>query len=73
MSIETSETSIEAARPDLGKAAAGARSLRGLVDSLEVGDRIPSERELALQWGVARMTARRAIDIGPQPGRLADH
>jgi len=38
------------------------RQLRHLVGALEPGARIPSERDLAAQWGVARMTARKAIE-----------
>ncbi|GII66152.1 GntR family transcriptional regulator [Sphaerisporangium krabiense] len=36
--------------------------LLDLIDSLPAGERIPSERELAERWGVARMTLRKAID-----------
>jgi GntR family transcriptional regulator len=36
-------------------------SLRELVLSLPPGDRLPPERALAEQWGVARMTVRHAI------------
>jgi len=36
--------------------------LRELVAELGVGARIPSERDLAAEWGVARMTIRRAVD-----------
>lgn len=36
--------------------------LRELVAAARVGDRLPSERELSLRWGVARMTVRAAMD-----------
>lgn len=36
--------------------------LRELVSLANVGERLPSERELSEQWGVARMTLRRAVD-----------
>src|SRR5690242_4681077 len=36
--------------------------LRELVAGARVGDRLPSEREMSLRWGVARMTVRAAMD-----------
>lgn len=36
--------------------------LRELVAAANVGDRLPSERDLSTRWGVARMTLRRAVD-----------
>lgn len=36
--------------------------LRELVSDAHAGTRLPSERELAAEWGVARMTLRAAID-----------
>src|SRR3954447_677961 len=36
--------------------------LRELVGAARVGDRLPSERELSLRWGAARMTVRHAMD-----------
>ncbi|MFZ2504253.1 MAG: GntR family transcriptional regulator [Nocardioides sp.] len=36
--------------------------LYALVDEIGVGGRLPPERELAEQWGVARMTLRRAME-----------
>ena len=36
--------------------------LHSLLGELRVGDRLPSERDLARQWGVARMTVRRSVD-----------
>jgi GntR family transcriptional regulator len=53
---------------------AKARDLRiGLLDLIEsagVGERLPSERELAARWGVARMTVRKAIERLIEEGRL---
>ena len=46
------------------------RRLRRIVDTLPVGRRIPSERDLAADWGVARMTARAAIDVLIAEGQL---
>ncbi len=45
-----------------GKSQEAVRQLRHLVATLQPGSRIPSERDLATQWGVARMTARKAIE-----------
>ncbi len=36
--------------------------LRQLIAGLEVGDRLPGERELSERWNVARMTLRGAVD-----------
>lgn len=33
-----------------------------MIAASRVGDRLPSERELGLRWGVARMTVRHAMD-----------
>ena len=44
--------------------------LRHMVAGLEFGDRIPSERDLAVRWGVARMTARKAIETAAAEGWL---
>ncbi len=41
-----------------------------LIDSADVGERLPSERELAARWGVARMTVRKAIERLIEEGRL---
>ncbi len=37
--------------------------LRDLISGLNVGDRLPSERELSERWSVARMTVRRTLDV----------
>lgn len=44
------------------KSQAVVQRLRHLVGSLDVGSRIPSERDLAAEWGIARMTARKAVE-----------
>jgi GntR family transcriptional regulator len=44
--------------------------LRELVAGLEVGDRLPGERELSERWGVARMTLRGAVDALVTEGLL---
>jgi GntR family transcriptional regulator len=36
--------------------------LREMVSELQAGTRLPSERDLAAEWGVARMTLRAAVD-----------
>lgn len=36
--------------------------LRELIAGSRPGDRLPSERELSARWGIARMTARHAMD-----------
>lgn len=36
--------------------------LRELIAASRIGERLPSERELSLRWGVARMTIRHAMD-----------
>jgi GntR family transcriptional regulator len=48
-------------RDAIGRPAVRAR-LRELISAARPGDRLPSERELALRWGVARMTVRHATD-----------
>lgn len=45
-----------------GKAAEIRALLLNLIDSLPEGAALPSERELAARWHVARMTLRRAVD-----------
>lgn len=44
--------------------------LRELVAGLEVGDKLPGERELSQRWGVARMTLRSAVDALVTEGLL---
>ena len=44
--------------------------LRHLVGDLDPGSRIPSERDLAADWGIARMTARKAIETLTVEGLL---
>ncbi len=47
---------------DLSSRNAIRAQLRELVAIANVGDRLPSERDLSERWGVARMTLRRAVD-----------
>lgn len=56
--------------PTESKARTIGEQLRSMVDRLEIGSRIPGERVLAAELGVARMTARRAIDTLVAEGRL---
>jgi GntR family transcriptional regulator len=44
--------------------------LRQLIAELEVGDRLPGERELSERWQVARMTLRSAVDTFVTEGLL---
>lgn len=53
-----------------GKTQGAVQRLRQLVASLDAGTRIPSERDLAARWGVARMTARKAIETLTVEGLL---
>src|SRR5215475_12839970 len=59
-----------AARRPSTKAHALRIRLLDLVESAGVGERLPSERELAARWGVARMTVRKAIERLIEQGRL---
>jgi GntR family transcriptional regulator len=54
-----------------GKVEAVRARILGLVTTASEGDRVPSERELAAAWGVARMTLRRALDELVAEGRIA--
>lgn len=54
-----------------GKVEAVRARILGLVTTASEGDRVPSERELAAAWGVARMTLRRALDELVAEGLLA--
>ena len=47
---------------DGGKLAAVRSRIVALVTASAEGDRLPSERDLAVEWGVARMTLRRVLD-----------
>ena len=44
--------------------------LREMVSELQAGTRLPSERDLAAEWGVARMTLRAAVDALVTEGLL---
>ena len=50
-----------ACRAPAPRASSCASILRGLIDTLKPGDPLPSERELAERYGVARMTVRAEI------------
>ena len=52
------------------KAEAVTQQLRQLVSTREVGTKIPSERDLSDEWGIARMTARKAIETLADEGLL---
>jgi DNA-binding GntR family transcriptional regulator len=56
--------------PVTGKSAMVVGLLRQLVAAAGAGARIPSERDLARDWGVARMTVRNAIEILINAGQL---
>jgi GntR family transcriptional regulator len=56
--------------PVKGKTSMVVRLLRQLVATAGVGARIPSERDLAREWGVARMTVRNAIEVLIMAGQL---
>lgn len=47
-----------------------AQYLRGLVDTAEPGDRLPSEAELCEKFDVSRMTARQAMQIVSTDGNI---
>lgn len=55
---------------DVPKYALLVEELTHLVDTLPIGSPVPSERVLAERSGVSRMTARRALDVLEQDGRL---
>lgn len=57
-------------RPLASKKAVVEQRLRDLVDNLEVGAALPTERVLAERWAVARMTVREAIATLTREGRL---
>lgn len=50
------------AAPDVDRAAPLQARLLGLVRSIAEGEALPAERQLAAEFGVARMTLRRAVD-----------
>ena len=52
------------------KAEAVTQRLRQLISTRDVGSKIPSERDLSDEWGVARMTARKAIETLTDEGLL---
>lgn len=57
-------------QPGQSKTDAAIARLRSTVAKLSVGSRIPSERDLAKDWGVARMTARKALEVLVAEGLL---
>ncbi|MDO5663053.1 MAG: GntR family transcriptional regulator [Brachybacterium sp.] len=57
--------------PSSPKYRALVEELRTLIGDAETGDAVPSERQLAEQSGVSRMTARKAIDELVREGLLA--
>ena len=65
-------TSSVATRPD-PKYLTMRERLRHHIQALSVGTGISSERELASQYGVSRMTARRAIEDLTREGLLERH
>lgn len=52
------------------KSEAVTQRLRQLVNERPVGSKIPSERDLSDKWGIARMTARKAIETLADEGLL---
>jgi len=44
--------------------------LRGLIEEAAAGDRLPSDAELCERFGVSRMTARHAVQVVANEGRL---
>ena len=56
--------------PDTSKTEMVVGLLRQIVATAGVGVRIPSERDLARDWGVARMTVRNAIEVLIKAGQL---
>ena len=48
------------------------RELRDRIDRLDEGARIPSETQLAAEFGVSRMTARAALTAIERDGLLDD-
>jgi GntR family transcriptional regulator len=60
----------DADAPVTGKTAIIVRRLRQLIATMGPDTRIPSERDLARQWGVARMTVRNGIDVVIKAGQL---
>ena len=39
------------------------KGLSQMISSMQPGDRLPSEQEIALEYGVSNMTVRRALDV----------
>ena len=52
------------------KAEVATQRLRQLVSTRDVGSKIPSERDLSDEWGIARMTARKAVETLTDEGLL---
>ncbi|HEY6379779.1 MAG TPA: GntR family transcriptional regulator [Candidatus Dormibacteraeota bacterium] len=68
----TAEVVLPAALPgDRGRAEELEEILEGLVAGLRPGDLLPSERQLAERFGVARMTARQAVEAMAARGLVA--
>jgi GntR family transcriptional regulator len=64
---------VRANEGDGSKLASVRAQILALISSSAEGERLPSERELSVAWGVARMTLRRAFDELVTEGLVVRH